>query len=247
MSKNTSRKPKIAEAVESAPVAAPVAAAVPEIIEPAAADIEGGGDGKSKGRFFKLITAGGDAHGRFSGNKPKQAANKALTAIIKSMGSEDAKDKVIPFTIKECTRGSRTKLYSYTGHRVELETPMEVRIGKGDDEKVIKYKFTNQVKKAPRADIKDEAKVEAAQPQEAVAAAVPAPAAPKAKATRGGAKAAAAAPVAAAIVAPVVAAPVAAKPAKAPATKAPVAKTPAKAPVAKGGKAAPAPVKTAAK
>jgi len=99
-------------------------------------------------RYFKVIIDEGDAHGRFSGQKPKQAANKALTSILKS--KEKDGDNVagkIKFSIVECTRGSRHKQYNYVGERIELENPMTVTIGSGDNKKEIEYKFNNKVMK----------------------------------------------------------------------------------------------------
>ncbi|ARF09472.1 hypothetical protein Indivirus_1_95 [Indivirus ILV1] len=107
------------------------------------------GDAGSKTRFFKVIIDNAEVpHGRFSGSKPKQAANKALTSIFKSKeqsgGSVTGKVK---FSIVECTRGSKHKKYHYVGERVKLKEPMKVTIGKGDNAKVIEYKFNNKVMK----------------------------------------------------------------------------------------------------
>jgi hypothetical protein len=106
-------------------------------------------EGSSKTRFFKVLTGDDEApHGRFSGNKPKQAANKALTSIFKSKeqsgGSITGKVK---FSIVECTRGSKHKKYYYVGERIKLDKPMRVTIGKGDKQKTIEYKFNNRVMK----------------------------------------------------------------------------------------------------
>jgi hypothetical protein len=65
-----------------------------------------------KPRFFKLIEDDGvNSKGRFSGLKPKQAANKALTSLIKAM-EKDGKNAIgvdIHFTLKECTRWNTMK------------------------------------------------------------------------------------------------------------------------------------------
>jgi hypothetical protein len=111
---------------------------------------KGGSKGGSKTvtRYFKVVIEEGDAHGRFSGSKPKQAANKALTSILK--GKEKKGKTVegeIKFSIVECTRGSKHKTYNYVGERVQLKNPMEVTIGKGTDAKVITYRFNNRVMK----------------------------------------------------------------------------------------------------
>ncbi len=104
--------------------------------------------GGSGTRYFKVVVEGEDPHGRFSGTKPKQAANKALTSLIKSREKDgESTDGKIKFSIVECTRGSRHKTYNYVGERVELDNPMEVIIGSGSNEKRIKYKFNNKVMK----------------------------------------------------------------------------------------------------
>ena len=110
------------------------------------------GDDESRGRYFKVVIGEDSPHGRFSGSKPKQAAAKALTSILRSR--EESGTPVqgqIKFSIVECTRGSRHKTYNYVGERVELEKPMEIKIGKGDDAKVITYKYNNKVMKAKTA------------------------------------------------------------------------------------------------
>jgi len=102
-------------------------------------------------RFFRVIVDGTIAKGRFRGTKPKQAANKALTSIIRTMKSE-GKDTTeeIKFSIKECTRGGKGKEYRYIGRRQELIEPMKVEIGKKKDPsniKTISYKYNNKVMK----------------------------------------------------------------------------------------------------
>lgn len=116
---------------------------------------------KNKDRHFKLVHDD-KTYGRFSGCKPKQAANKALTAIVKNMIKDnvaagktlDEAKKLagdtICFSIKECTRGSRHKLYTYKGCRKELDQPMKVPITKGNKDgetKVIEYRYSNVIMK----------------------------------------------------------------------------------------------------
>lgn len=101
-------------------------------------------------RYFKVVVDGKvtDARGRFSGTKPKQAANKALTSILKSREKDgQGVNGKIKFSIIECTRGSKHKQYDYVGERLQLQNPMKVTIGKGDVSKVIEYKFNNKVMK----------------------------------------------------------------------------------------------------
>lgn len=117
-------------------VVAPTAAA-----EPVAED-------DPRTRYFKVIVDGGDAHGRFSGSKPKQAANKALTSILKTREQTGGGvSGEIKFSIVECTRGSKHKQYNYVGQRVKLDKPMKVKIGNGPNAKEIEYKFNNRVMK----------------------------------------------------------------------------------------------------
>ena len=112
-------------------------------------------DGGKKSRYFKVVKDDGQTMGRFSGSKPKQAANKALTSILKELRTNN-KPTVgeFAFKIKECTRGSRCKEYSYVGQRKELDEPLEVPLkgilNKDGTIKTIKYSFENIVRKAPK-------------------------------------------------------------------------------------------------
>ena len=97
-------------------------------------------------RYFKVVYENGQPKGRFSGTKPKQAANKALTSILKNRESDGKSTTTkIKFSIIECTRGSKHKEYNYVGERVKLDKPMEVTIGKGANAKTIKYRYNNKV------------------------------------------------------------------------------------------------------
>jgi hypothetical protein len=104
-------------------------------------------------RYFKLYY-NDNICGRYSGKKPKQAANKAFSSIIKDMKKTDNKEGVnidITFTIKECTRNSFHKEYKYVGKRLLLKSPVKVTIENGDGtSKDIVYKYHNDLKKAPK-------------------------------------------------------------------------------------------------
>jgi len=96
-------------------------------------------------RYFKVIHDGEDestAHGRFSGSKPKQAANKAFTSIVKE--AKGALNGETKFSIIECTRKSKNKRYFYTATRELLNVPTEVIIG----DKKTKSKYTPESLKA---------------------------------------------------------------------------------------------------
>lgn len=108
----------------------------------------------NKFRYFKLFY-NDEYQGRFRGRKPKQAANKAFSSIIKDMkksGNQKGGVNVdINFSIRECTRNSKHKEYNYVGVREQLKDPVEVVI-KNDDGSVkeITYSFHNKISKSPK-------------------------------------------------------------------------------------------------
>jgi hypothetical protein len=101
-------------------------------------------------RYFRCVyksTDGQIVHaGRYSGKKPKQAACKALTGIVKNNGLETGEQ--VTFLIQECTRGSKKKKYSYVGSQVDLTEPVRIKITKKDgSSSEIEYTKNNEVKK----------------------------------------------------------------------------------------------------
>ncbi len=151
--------------VEAAPVKATKTASK-KVAEPVAqkeevateqAQQEGG---KRRVRYFRCVYSD-DTFGRFSGFKPKQAAGKALTSILKHRQAE-GKDlsEEISFSMVECTRGGNHKVSQYTGKRVKLEKPVTVTIKTSDGKKKeINYNFTNKITKV-KADKKAAPKAE---------------------------------------------------------------------------------------
>ena len=119
-------------------------------------------------RYFKLLFDD-KQKGRFSGNKPKQAANKALTSIIKEKEKlgENVINKEIKFSLKECTRWNKKKcrkgdhdkkiekIYCYVGERKLLDEQVAVdHIQKDADETILNGgKITKQVT-LPNNDVK---------------------------------------------------------------------------------------------
>jgi len=98
-------------------------------------------------RYFKLIYEGLPS-GRFTGTKPKKAANKALTYIIKEIKKQqDLPDgQEIKFSIQECSRGCKRKTYAYKGCRTKVDPPMQVKIGDAQTGvKIIEYNYMNRV------------------------------------------------------------------------------------------------------
>ena len=76
-------------------------------------------------RSFKVQLPGKEEYtGRFTGWTPYQAANKALSRYFRS--TEDPKP-VVTFSIRESTRGSNHKVYTYEGHRVKLVLTLDPR------------------------------------------------------------------------------------------------------------------------
>ncbi len=128
------------------------------VAQAAGADDEEGEDevAGSKLRYFKLIY-NGEPQGRYCGKKPKQAANKAFSSIIKELkktGEQNGGVNVdINFSIRECTRNKRNKKeYKYIGKRQTLTNPVKVEIANADGSvKQIEYKFHNKLQKAPKA------------------------------------------------------------------------------------------------
>ncbi len=120
-----------------------------------------------KPRYFKLIY-NDEPIGRFSGNKPKQAANKALTSIIKDM-EKNKKDVIgvdIRFSLKECTRWNKKKcrkggdekiekIYNYLGKRELLNEEVEVdHIQNETDASILKAGTVLEEKTLPNGDVK---------------------------------------------------------------------------------------------
>lgn len=100
-----------------------------------------------KQRYFKCIY-NGETFGRYSGLKPKQAANKALTSIIKANGgNNECIGKKFKFEMIECTRGGKRKVSLYEGKREKLKEPLEVKIKGEEGEKKIVYNYSNKLHK----------------------------------------------------------------------------------------------------
>jgi hypothetical protein len=119
------------------------------------AELEAEPEAQSKLRYFKLFY-NSEICGRYCGKKPKQAANKAFSSIVKDMKKDGVSVTAdsqleVSFTIKECTRNSKHKEYKYVGKRHLLKEPVKVSIENSDGSvKEIVYKFHNQLQKAPK-------------------------------------------------------------------------------------------------
>ena len=107
-------------------------------------------------RYFRCVY-NGNTYGRICGKKPKQAANKCFTSLLKHLkksGTVYAGEK-LSFSIVECTRSSKHCEYLYVGERTQLAAPVEVSIQvknkTGDmDNKVVTYRHKNIVRKVKK-------------------------------------------------------------------------------------------------
>lgn len=101
-------------------------------------------------RTFKISLGDGKYCSRITGQTPKQAASKALTLIINqtlASGQKPSKGKLI-FKIRETTRGSKQKEYSYQGEKVKLKVPTTYKIHAANgDVKEIVNRFKNVIEK----------------------------------------------------------------------------------------------------
>lgn len=79
--------------------------------------------------------------GTCGGKKPKQAANKALSMIIKNYNIQDS--TLIKFKLIETTKHSKNKTSFYSGERTRLSNPITLNV----NGKEIKYIFQNTIKK----------------------------------------------------------------------------------------------------
>ena len=101
-------------------------------------------------RSFKVkLPDNADYEGRFTGLTPYQAANKALSKYFRE-GNKDLNTE-ISFCICESTRKSKKHVYTYTGSRVQLTTPVKYTIQDGRE---IVKNFKNNLKKVKKADAK---------------------------------------------------------------------------------------------
>ena len=121
-------------------------------------------------RFFRCVYRATDGTvvnaGRYSGKKPKQAAAKALTAIVKKNNVTTGES--VTFLIQECTRGSRKKKYSYEGSQVFLTNPVQITIKKKDGtSSSISYAKNNVLKKIALTECGDLVNVELGGDEEA--------------------------------------------------------------------------------
>ena len=103
---------------------------------------------KKRNRSFKVkLSAESELYGRYNGDSPYQAANKALSEIIRNKvkNSESVFDE-INFYLVESTKGSLKKVHQYLGKRIQLENPVIYKVG---EQEIVKN-FKNILKKVKK-------------------------------------------------------------------------------------------------
>jgi hypothetical protein len=138
------------------------------LVKPPVAEVD---EQKKKNRSFKVkLSEDGELYGRYNGDSPYQAANKALSEIIRNKVKANEKvDGDISFFLVESTKGSSKKTHQYLGKRVQLDTPVKYKVG---NQEIIKN-FKNILKKVKRTDTEKDgggAAVATAAPAKKVAA-----------------------------------------------------------------------------
>jgi hypothetical protein len=98
----------------------------------------------NKPRNFKLINSStGEYYGRYIGKTPKQAANKAFSSLLRKKYIQN--NEIINFSIIECTRYSKNKIYNYYGKRELNKNQFTKTILKNNLIKEFEFKFRNKI------------------------------------------------------------------------------------------------------
>jgi hypothetical protein len=105
---------------------------------------------KKRNRSFKVkLSAEAELYGRYNGDSPYQAANKALSEIIRNkVKNSESVNEEINFYLVESTKGSKKKSHQYVGKRIQLETPVIYKVG---EQEIVKN-YKNILKKVKRND-----------------------------------------------------------------------------------------------
>ena len=115
------------------------------------------GNGKKKSRSFRVkLDIDGDQYGRYNGESPYQAANKALSEIIRNkVKKEEPTDEEITFFLIESTKDSKKKIHQYLGKRTKLPEPVKYKVKNGDKEQEITKEYKNILRKIKKSEIDD--------------------------------------------------------------------------------------------
>lgn len=103
-------------------------------------------------RSFKVkLEQNGPQYGRYNGDSPYQAANKALSEIIRNkVKNNQATDRDITFFLVESTKGSGKKVHQYVGKRMKLAQPVTYTVDNGQ---VITKEYKNILRKVKKSEI----------------------------------------------------------------------------------------------
>jgi len=109
---------------------------------------------KKSNRSFKVkLEEEGHQYGRYNGDSPYQAANKALSEIIRNkVKNNQTTDQDITFFLVESTKGSNKKIHKYIGKRIKLDTPVSYIVKNGEREQTITKEFKNILRKVKKDD-----------------------------------------------------------------------------------------------
>ena len=88
--------------------------------------------------------------GRYNGDSPYQAANKALSEIIRNrVKNNQPINEEITFYLVESTKGSTKKEHQYVGERIKLENPVSYAVNNGQ---MITKEYKNKLRKVKLAE-----------------------------------------------------------------------------------------------
>ena len=107
---------------------------------------------KSNTRSFRVkLEKDSDLYGRYNGDSPYQAANKALSEIIRNrVKNNQPTDQDITFFLVESTKGSGKKVHQYVGKRMKLAQAVTYTVDNGQ---VITKEFKNILRKVKKSEL----------------------------------------------------------------------------------------------
>ena len=107
---------------------------------------------KRRSRSFKVKEDGEESafNGRYTGESPYQAANKALSELIRKRNKDGkSTNGKIQFTLIESTKGSKHREHQYVGKRLKLKNPIEYQTKDGI---TVTKKYKNELRKVKKAE-----------------------------------------------------------------------------------------------
>lgn len=107
---------------------------------------------KKSTRSFKVkLDINGPQYGRYNGDSPYQAANKALSEIIRNRVKNNLPtDEDIIFYLIESTKYSNKKLHQYLGKRMKLDQPVTYSVDNGQ---TIVKEYKNCLRKIKKSEL----------------------------------------------------------------------------------------------